>query len=77
MWKIIYLLNNNQIKHSITDYADYGIIDVSIDNGKGYIIQSKDNNYILKNSNGIIVSESNIDTFINKLINCDYIKKFS
>ena len=34
-------------------------------------------NYILKNSNGIIVSESNIDTFINKLINCDYIKKFS
>lgn len=82
MWKILYFLNNNQIKHSIIN--NNSTIDIKL---KEYDIivnevatcpqKRKRKEYILKCKNGIIVSESDIDTFITKLINCDYAKKFA
>lgn len=72
MWKILYFLNNNQIKHSII--KNNSTVNIKL---KEYDIIVNEKEYILKCKNGIIVSESDIDTFITKLINCDYAKKFA
>ena len=66
MWKVLHFLNNNSVKHDIISHTEIRI--------KNYSIFLEDKQYRLKYKNEIIVTETNIETFISKLIN--YVKAF-
>ena len=66
MWKVLIFLNNNSVKHDIISHTEIRI--------KNYGIFLENKQYILKYKNEIIVTETNIETFISKLIN--YVKAF-